>query len=375
MAIPRECALISELQSGQKTRFGKRLSDGKLRVGIGDDCAVLRLPADHEVLVTTDFSLETVHFRRDWHSPESAGHRCLARGLSDIAAMGATPVAAFLSLALPAELLRAKSGRLSWRDRFLNGLLDLADLHRVPLAGGDTSQSPWQETGNSRRSPKTHRGGLALADIVLVGTAPRNRALLRSGAKAGDRIYMTGHLGGAAAELAEVEKSPRRFRACAAADESIPTPHPHLFPVPRLEIGAWLLKNRAATAAIDLSDGLSTDLDHLCEESDVAAVIDNTALPIHPLAQKLWRSSRSGITRGTDQPLQLALHGGEDYELLFTASARRRVPRRIAGVPVSCIGVMHRHTSGQPRMMLREQQDSGVRTRPLLPGGWEHYRG
>ncbi|HMD20982.1 MAG TPA: AIR synthase related protein, partial [Alloacidobacterium sp.] len=153
-----------------------------VRLGIGDDCAVLRPPPGSEIVVTTDLSLEQVHFRRDWHAPESAGHRCLARGLSDLAAMGAQPMAAFLSLAVPIELTGADPGP-SWLDRFLNGLLALADQHHVPLAGGDTAQSPLFDEAGSKQT------GMVAADIVLVGSVPKGRALLRSGAKAGDFLY------------------------------------------------------------------------------------------------------------------------------------------------------------------------------------------
>lgn len=331
-----------------------------MRLGIGDDCAILYPPRGREILVTTDFSLENVHFRRDWQPPESVGHRCLARGLSDLAAMGAEPLAAFLSLALPLELVRSRNGRPSWRDRFFAGFLALADKYRVPLAGGDTAQSP--ETGGDgasvRRTP-SETGGLALADIVLIGSAPRGRALLRSGAKAGDRIYVTGQLGGAAVELAQVAASPRCFRGATAETGASAAleinPHPHLFPEPRLAVGAWLLKNNRATAAIDISDGLSADLDHLCEESGLAATIESCLLPIHPGA------------RG--KPLDLALHGGEDYELLFTVSRNVRIPPRIAGVPVTCIGEMHGYSARAPRMLLRDHE----RERPLYPRGWEHY--
>src|SRR5580658_596775 len=151
--------------------------------GIGDDCAVLRVPRGHQVLVTTDFSIEKVHFRRDWHPPEVVGWRCLTRGLSDIAAMGGEPLAAFLSLAVASDVPQ------KWVDRFLKGLLDLANEFKVPLAGGDTAQS---------------EGGMQ-ADIVVVGSAPKGKAVLRSGAKPGDLIYVTGELGGAAAKLAEMK--------------------------------------------------------------------------------------------------------------------------------------------------------------------------
>ena len=332
-----------------------------LALGIGDDCAILRPPRGHEILVTTDLSLETIHFRREWHSPESIGHRCLARGLSDLAAMGAQPLAAFLSLALPQELIRSRKGQPSWRDRFLSGFLALADRYHIPLAGGDTAQSP-RIAMPSSGNPTT---GFALADIVLVGSAPRNRALRRSMAQPGDCIYVTGHLGGAAAELKKLAEAPRRFRSFTSSEaaDTVANPHPHLFPEPRLAVGAWLLKNNRATAAIDISDGLSTDLDHLCQESNLAATIDASVIPVHPLAQK------SPLPVSASE-LALALNGGEDYELLFTASPAAHIPRRIAGVPIARIGTMRRYNPRKPRMLLREQD----KERPIHAAGWEHYK-
>jgi thiamine-monophosphate kinase len=317
-----------------------------LQLGIGDDCAILQPPDGHQILITTDFSLENVHFRRDWHPPESVGHRCLARGLSDIAAMGGQPMAAFLSLAIPAELAQSRRGKSSWRERFFAGFLALADNFHVPLAGGDTARSP-------QLNPPGTSSGLALADIVLVGSAPRNRALLRSGARPGDKIYVTGHLGGAAAELSQLSAHPRRFRNCTQSSPAHPNPHPHLFPQPRLAIGAWLLKNHRATAAIDISDGLSTDLDHICEESGVSAIVDASALPLYP----------STLDQAS---LHRALNGGEDYELLFTASPKLNIPRRIAAVQVTCIGEIFRQAPRAPRMLLRQQD----KEYPILPGGW-----
>src|SRR5579871_5324761 len=131
-----ELALIEHIG-----RASSSISNKFVTLGIGDDCAILRPPRGYEILVTTDFTLEDRHFRRALHPPESVGHRCLARGLSDLAAMGATPLAAFLSLALPATLLAEKSGQL-WIDGFLRGLRELSEHHNVPLAGGDTSESP-----------------------------------------------------------------------------------------------------------------------------------------------------------------------------------------------------------------------------------------
>lgn len=314
---------------------------GAVRVGIGDDAAVLAVRPGEELVVTTDFSLEDVHFRRGWHSPEAVGHKCLARGLSDIAAMGARPVAAFLSLAVPAEFTRRKGFAVSWVDRFYSGLLALAERWQVPLAGGDLAQAP----GGARAR--------AAADIVVVGAVARGRALLRSGARAGDALYVTGTLGGAAAELRALTRSPRQFRAMTAANAE----HPHFFPQPRIAVGRALVRRRLATAAIDVSDGLSVDLQHVCEESGLRAEIDVALLPL-------------GI--GATLPhvkLNDALHGGDDYELLFTADSAMRMPKSIAGVPVHRIGRMLRRRSGEPQMMLLQNG----RRRELKAEGWEHF--
>lgn len=343
-----EKALIAAIRARAISR------GASVRLGIGDDCAILRPPANSEIVVTTDLSLEQVHFRRDWHSPESAGHRCLARGLSDLAAMGAKPLAAFLSLAVPAELTIAARGP-SWLDRFLNGLLGLADRHHVPLAGGDTAQSPLFDEAGTRQT------GMVSADIVLVGSTLKDRALLRSGAKTGDILYVTGALGGAEAELLALGRSPQAFRKITKA---VPE-HPHLYPEPRLAVGSKLLAPRAATAAIDVSDGLSTDLAHLCEESGLSAEIEASAIPIHSLARKAEKDG------WIPSALHLALHGGEDYELLFTASPQTRIPAAIAGVPVCAIGHMKVPRKEKPLIEMTEVH--GNRT-PLDAGGWEHFR-
>jgi thiamine-monophosphate kinase len=326
-----ELALIERIRNGWGQRPGSRPFSGGVALGIGDDCAILRPPHGHEVLVTTDFSLEGRHFRREWHPPVSVGHRAMARGLSDLAAMGARPLAAFLSLSLPRQMLEAHEGRL-WVARFFAGLRGLAGQFSVPLAGGDTAESP---------------DGLVLADIVLVGSAPAGRALRRSGASAGDLLYVTGALGGAAAELEALKLGAKKRQPGSDA-------HPQLYPQPRVAVGQALLRRRLATAAIDLSDGPSTDLGHLCRESRVGARIEAAALPIHPLALR------------ASHPLQLALNGGEDYELLFAAPPSVRMPRSIAGVPITRIG---RLTRGSAITLI----DPAGRERPLKPGGWEHF--
>jgi thiamine-monophosphate kinase len=328
-----ELALIARVRALAEAPAHSR-DRHRVRIGIGDDCAILQPPPGHELLVTTDFSLEGRHFRREWHPAQSAGHRALARGLSDIAAMGGQPLAAFLSLALPKAVAR----EARWLDGFLHGLLALAAANKVPLTGGDTSEAP---------------GAEVLADIVLVGSAPAGRALTRSGARPGDGIYCTGALGGAAAELAALAAAPAKFRRAHAAGD-----HPHLFPQPRLAVGAALLRRRLASACIDVSDGLSTDLQHLCEASGVAAELDAALLPAHPLT----------ATLAPAEQMAAILHGGEDYELLFTARAAIKVPRSLAGVPITRIGRVVRFNKSRARMTIVAE---GTRFN-LEPRGWEH---
>lgn len=317
--MPRaERQLISAIRR-QAARFRH---SGELTLGIGDDTAIIRVAPGSELLVTTDFSLEGVHFRRDWHPPESVGHRCLARGLSDIAAMGGKPVAAFLSLALPAKLPQG------WVDRFIKGFLALAKQFSVPLAGGDTAQSP---------------AGV-LADIVAIGSVPKGKAIRRSGAKSGDRIYVTGTLGGSVATLNRLRRGER------LRPKNFPD---HFSPTPRIAIGQYLREHRLASSMIDLSDGLSTDLSHLCEESRVGALVYADSLP---------------TIDSSPESLAYALHGGEDYELLFTAPHKRRVPKNIAGVMVTDIGEIL--PSRRSQMWLESE---GLRV-PLKPKGWEHFK-
>jgi thiamine-monophosphate kinase len=347
---PGELALLARI----RVRAAKA-PDSTLRVGIGDDCALLRLRPGEELAVTTDLSIAGRHFRLDWHTPEAIGHRTLARGLSDLAAMGARPVAAFLSLGLPRDLVKYPRGRKSgtetwgetWIARFLDGFLALAEAHQTPLAGGDLAES-----------------SLPVADIVLTGAVRRGKALLRSGARPDDLLYVTGSLGGAAAGLALLADAARRSKAARQNRPVRPfqTPRisanlaiqlaPHLFPQPRIAQGLWLARRSLATAAIDLSDGLSTDLAHLCDESGVAAEVNAAALPIHPAATQAQ-----------------AVHGGEDYELLFTASPSARMPRSIAGVSVTCIGRVVRKSGTKSPVTLITAR--GLRS--LAPRGWEHF--
>ena len=306
------------------SRIRQWVKPGKNLTGIGDDCAILRIPRGHEALVTTDLSLEDVHFRREWQPAASIGHRCLLRGLSDIAAMGGDPLAVFLSLALPQNVPQ------SWADEFLGGLLKLASKFDVILAGGDTAVSPAK----------------ILADIVVLGSVPKGKAVLRSGARPGDRIFVTATLGGKSATL----RSLAQQESVSAAELK-----QYLYPMPRIEVGRILREKSLASSMIDISDGLSTDLHHICEESAVGAELIAEAIP------------RTRIGKPDSRvDLRWALHGGEDYELLFTAPKNKNVPSRISNIPVTEIG---RIVQGR-RISLR----SGGKVRTLKSQGWEHFR-
>jgi thiamine-monophosphate kinase len=226
--------------------------------------------------------------------------------------MGGRPLAVFLSLALPADLPQ------KWVDRFYSGLLKLAKKHGVTLAGGDTAQSP---------------AGI-LADIMVIGSVPRGRAILRSGAKPGDRIYVTGKLGLGGSTV-------RRLYA----GKRVKPVGTYFYPEPRVEVGTKL--RALASAMIDISDGLSTDLSHICDESHVGAVIYESSIPVAPTAT-----------------IDDALRGGDDYELLFTSS--KRVPGEIAGVPITEIGEIVKRKG----IWIQDEQGKAKR---LLAKGWEHF--
>ena len=247
---------------------------------------MIRLPRGHEALVTTDFSLEDVHFRRAWHPADAVGHRCLTRGLSDIAAMGGMPRAAFLSLAVPADLPQR------WIDEFIRGLLHLADRYDVLLAGGDTAQSP---------------GGI-LADIVVLGSVPAGKAVLRSGARPGDLLYVTGTLG----------SSSRSLERIAERKEARPNPIPNTsIPSHDIAVGRYLAREEA---------GYSDD------RHQRRTLYRPGATSVRRVKPAPWCTPAVLPARRGQSGLALALHGGEEYELLFTAPPNRQVPKKIAGV-------------------------------------------
>lgn len=286
-------------------RIRARSGPSRLALGIGDDCAIFRPRSKSEELVfTTDMFIEDVHFRRETHTPAQVGYKALARGLSDIAAMGAEPRFCLLSVAFP------KWASDQWIDRFFDGVLTLARETGTELAGGDLSHA-----------------AVFASDIVVCGAAPTGSSLRRDGARAGDFIYVSGALGGSALGLATSNGAAWKR---------------HVHPEPRLALGRYL--RRKASAAMDLSDGLSLDLHRLCEASHVSAEIE---------APPLFK----GAT------LDQALNGGEDYELLFTARPNKRFPKTLTGVPITRIGVIKRGNPGQIKL----------NGEPLAIKGYDHF--
>jgi thiamine-monophosphate kinase len=299
-------------------------------LGIGDDCAIFRPRGAIEDLVfTTDLLVEDVHFRRETHRPEDVGWKALARGLSDIAAMGAAPRFCLVSLAL-APWADSDWAGSDWVDGFYRGLLRLARREKTVLAGGDLG-----------------RAAKVMCDIVVCGSVPCGRALRRDGARAGDGIYVSGALGGSALGLSQLGLSRRAGKARRR----------HLTPEPRLGLGRFLREQVHATAAMDVSDGLSLDLHRLCLESRLSAAI--SAPPVFPGAS-----------------LEQALHGGEDYELLFTARARSKVPGSFEGLPLTRIGTMRKGRPGAvfldgARFLEGATFPEGA---PLPLLGYDHFR-
>jgi len=325
-----EDTVLSRIERVFRTKTSS--SRGYLSLSIGDDAALFKPKNACETILTCDWFLEGTHFLRDKHPADSIGWKCLARAISDIAAMGGVPRCFLLSLALP----EPQTGR--WLDQFLGGLHRASRKFLCVLAGGDT----------------TKREEI-LINITVVGEVRAGQALRRSGAKRGDIIYVSGKLGEAEAGLERLR------RASGSANRNDLRLKKHLYPEPRLALGEWLAKKKITTAVMDLSDGLSTDLPRLCKASGVGARIDAQQIPGLP---RTTTKSES-----TFDPLQLALHGGDDYELLFTAPRNKTkfIPKSFRGLPLTAIGEI---TS--VRKILLKDEDG--REQPLKPGGWDPFR-
>ena len=321
-------------------RWLRALTSGKssqIRTGVGDDAAVVRIGRNRDLILTADLSIEGVHFTRRLHRAKSVGHRALARSLSDIAAMGGVPRFALISVAFPRAVSRA------WIEEFYGGVLNLAARFHVAVIGGDTSIV--------KRT--------AMIDVTLAGEVPRGRGVLRSGARPGDMIFVSGKLGQSARGLEVLKSQARRNKRARRYQqensETAKTVDAHLFPEPRCELGGWLQRSGIPSAMMDISDGLSTDLMRLCEASKVGGEVDTGRVP-----------GPAGVSR--EHSLALALNGGEDYELLFTVPKRnlRKVPRSYRGVPLNCIGRICRS-----REVVLVHEDGG--RSPLAAAGYDHF--
>ena len=325
-------------------------------VGPGDDAAVVEPERGALDVLTTDAVIDGVHFDTAFVPPQAIGHRALAVNLSDLAAMGAMPRAALLSLVLPDQMMVADV------DGIVDGLLALAAAHRVALIGGNITRSPRLASGQA--------AGPLMVDVTAIGSVKPRRVLTRGGARPGDEVYVTGSIGGAVVGLRSLQARGRTgvgARTDAGADLQIgptsPDEERYLRPTPRVRAGMLLGRNRAATACMDLSDGLADGLRQIAAASNAGITVDADCIPFAPGVLDFHRS------RG-DDPIAAALGGGDDYELLFTVrpsqrSRLRAVRNQLGDLPITKIGVVTR----EGRLVVRTSD--GERD---LPAGFEHFR-
>jgi thiamine-monophosphate kinase len=306
-------------------------------LGIGDDAAILTPSRGRELVFTTDMLVEGRHFDFKFTTPWQLGAKAMAVNISDCAAMGAVPKAAVVSVGVPARFPVAKL------EAFLEGLKGWAESYGAQIVGGDTVAS-----------------NEFVVNVALIGEVEKGRALRRSGAKPGDAIFVTGTLGDSAAGLHALQHPSKRNRDMAPL-----LILKHLLPVPRFNVGRQLSMQRLASSAIDVSDGLSSEIHHLCEESGVGAEINEESLPLSASLTHYCRANRL-------KPLQFALDGGEDYELLFTVPKTKvsSVWRKLSvetGVAVRFIGNMVSRSKG---VTLIRRQGGRI---PLKAKGFDHF--
>ncbi len=315
----------------EQIRKSVRVGPGVHR-GIGDDAAEVSLPEGHHLLTSTDLLIEEIHFRRDWTSFEDLGHKAVAVNLSDIAAMGGIPHYLYLGLACPGET------DLDDINAFLKGALDEAEHHNVTLVGGDTCRSP----------------GPWMISVTVEGSTPAHQSIGRDGAHPEDLIMVSGTLGDSALVLHLLSDGKEPEATLLAR---------HHRPTAQVELGRLLGERRLASAMIDISDGLASDLEHILQASQVDGFIEESKLP---LSEAFLRSA------GREPELrELALYGGEDYELLFTVA-----PGKVADVealsvelelPITSLGVIQKGSGA-----LSLQDKTGV-VRPILVRGYDHF--
>jgi thiamine-monophosphate kinase len=307
-----------------------------MTLGIGDDAAVVEPERNRLEVLSVDALVEGIHFDRAFTPPDAIGHRALAANLSDLAAMGAAPRLCLLSLALPAAFPVADF------DAMIAGIAALASRHRLHVAGGNLTRSP----------------GPLVVDITVSGTVKRRQILRRSGARPGDELYVTGSIGAAAAGLGMLRA--KGLQACTSEN---PCAARYLYPEPRLRMGLLVARTQAASAGMDLSDGLADGVHQLAAASGVGAIVDALALPVEPAARQWFEEHGEDAVSAT-------LTGGDDYELLLAvrpkAGRRLAEARRHGGVPLTRIGVCT-----EDRAVVLTSGDAVPRP---LPQGYSHFR-
>lgn len=317
------------------------------RFGIGDDCAVLPKNAKTDLVITSDLLVENVDFRLQWAKPEHIGHKALAVSLSDIAAMGAKPVWAMLSIGIPEKIWKT-----DFVEEFYRGWFALADKYNVELVGGDVSKTP----------------DAIVIDSIVAGETKKGNAVLRSGAKPGDLIYVTGNLGGAALGLELLEQGENfaesKFRKSLLRQ---------LAPNPQTEIGIIIGDNDLATSMIDLSDGLSSDLAHLCSQSGVGAEIFSEKIPIDENVRIFFTSfpkqtKTQERTIDFSEELNFALNGGEDFELLFTINPKKKFELETA-LKNFCFSRIGQITANKEIIEFIDHKNRTI----LEPKGYRHF--
>ncbi len=331
--MERESQLVEKIS---RALAPDRSASSRLKMGIGDDAAIISPAARTQWVLSCDTFLEDVHFRLKTHPPDSVGYKALARATSDLAAMGATPRFFLLTLALPS----LRTG--AWLDAFLRGTVRAARELGITIIGGDTTQSL-----------------TVFISITVLGEIAPGRALTRSGARPGDIIYVGGKLGRAQLGLELVLRGHARNRQLRALV------NPHLYPKIHVALGSWLARHHIATSAMDLSDGLSTDLARLCSASKVGAKIYASKIPTVVNSP----AAASKLTNRKSDPLLRALHGGDDYELLFTIPPRqaKKLNRAPGATALTAIGEITR--SRELTLVARDGN-----TAPLKSQGWDPFR-
>ncbi|MGI8788876.1 MAG: thiamine-phosphate kinase [Pyrinomonadaceae bacterium] len=329
-----------EFVENLKNKIPMRRSTTFARVGIGDDCAVLPKDKQTDLVITTDLLIEEIDFRLDWTRAQFLGHKALAVSLSDVAAMGAKPVWAMLSIGIPANIWKT-----DFVEKFYGGWFRLAKKYNVELVGGDVSKTPDK----------------IVIDSIVAGEVKRGKAVLRSGAKVGDLIFVTGKLGGAAAGLKLLENG-ERYEKSKYKNLLLR----QLAPNPQTEIGLILGAKNLAAAMIDTSDGLSSDLSHICRASKVGAKIYADKIPSEGFLTRRREGAKAQSIKNFTS--SLALNGGEDYELLFTVNPKKKIRllKSLANFTVSHIGEI---TSNADVIELISNSETVV----LEPKGFRHF--